>query len=706
MEPVLHHGKSRRRKIRKLYLGSLVLATYLSACQSVKDIPAAVDPNPNPNSIRDAPTGMPPSSQSSLGESAAPVAAAGPGNSEELIYGSQAFFRAAEIGNGTTSTATNSGPGESFIFRNAPIDTVLNQVLGEGFGLSYSIDPRISATITLRLEGISTSEQAVAGLDAALNLQGIEIAQDNGTYIVRQSGGNDQGVKNPIFLSVEDQLPSGTSLAVLQIRYASIEDVTSIAQSMLPANIIRYSDDARGFIVLSGEPEEVSAAVRLLRSLDVNWLSSVSTALIPIGNARPSEIAADLQPILERLGGVSVVPIDRLQTLMLISRHRETLDQARQWIARLDQDATPTLTDDLLIYEARFVSAEDLVALTDSGPSRAPVSGFNAPLGQSGGPLGVPPGLGGNTPIGPPAQSFSSGNSLYSNLSIRVDPGQNAVVARGASDELQSLGELLSALDKPKRQVLIEATIVEVTLSNGSSLGVQWDAVEDRLAATFSDTSSGAVTSLFPGFSASYVNRDISAVLNALATTSDVEIVSSPRMLVLNNETARLQIGDQVPIITQSAVSITDPGAPVVNSTSYRDTGVILTVTPHVRAGGMVEIEVSQEVSGVSETTTSNIDSPTISQRSLESVLAVPDGSTAVLGGLMSSTRSYSQTGVPILKDTPILGAAFRSTSENERRTELVILIEPTVVLSIDPITDIPASLRNALVRARQGPNP
>jgi general secretion pathway protein D len=142
----------------------------------------------------------------------------------------------------------------------------------------------------------------------------------------------------------------------------------------------------------------------------------------------------------------------------------------------------------------------------------------------------------------------------------------------------------------------------------------------------------------------------------------------------------------------------------VVNSTSYRDTGVILTVTPRIRAGGMVEVEVTQEVSNVSETTSSSIDSPTISQRTIESILAVPNGSTAVLGGLMSSTRAWTETGVPILKDAPLIGAAFRSTNQTERRTELIVLIEPTVVLSVDPVSDIPALLRNALIRAREAP--
>lgn len=686
----------------KEYFGlwPLLILGGLPACQSVGMLPSKIDPNPNSNSIRNGPDlrvdeELEESAHTKRSHSAEAVSVP----TEELYYGDQVFFRPEQLAESEKAAAINSAMGESFSFRSAPIDLVLNQVLGETFGLSYTIDPQISGSLTVRLEGIATRDQAVSGLNAALNIQGIQISESNGTLVVGRIGNETRDATLPVFISADDAFPNSAPLAVLQIQYANVADVTEIARSMLPEGIIQYTDDARGFVVLSGDPDEVSAAVKLLRSLDVNWLASVSTALIPTDNASPSEIAADMKPVLERIGGVSVVPLDRLQTLMVIARHRDTLDQAREWIARLDQDATPKLTRDLLIYEARHVNAEDLVALTTSEPTLGGSSRFlGAPTGQVGSQQGT-------------SQSrldfrtdYRQPSGLYENLNIAIDEGQNSVIARGQADELKSLGELLEALDRPKRQVLIEATIVEVTLADGDSLGVQWDAIDDTLSATFSDTTSGDVTSLFPGVSASYVSSDISAVINALSTTSDVEIVSSPRMLVLNNETARLQIGDQVPVITQSAVSVTDPGAPVVNSTTYRDTGVILTVTPRVRAGGMVEIEVSQEVSGVAETTTSNIDSPTISQRSLESILAVPDGATAVLGGLISSTRSYSQSGIPFLKDAPVLGAAFRSTSQTERRTELVILIEPTVVLSVDPITDIPDALREALNRARRTP--
>ena len=628
-----------------------------------------------------------------------------PRRSEELIYGDQTFVADVESGEEATAQPAPHPGGESFVFRNAPIDAVVNEVLGQTFGLSYSIAPDVRGTITVRLDGISTPEQAVANLDAALGLQGLDIVNTGASYVVgRQGSGLSPTASQPVFVGVGDELPTGTSMAVLQIRFAQLADVTELAKVMLPDGIIRYTDEDRGFVVLEGEPDAVSSGVQLLKSLDVNWLSSVSTALIPIENANPVEVAADLEPILSKLGGVSVVPLERLQTLMVVSRRRDSLDQVRTWIARLDKDARPKLSSDTLVYEARYVGADHLAEIV-SGTFAGRASGASFAQVQPELSLGVRDYQSQQGVTQPPGGRVAGASDpgLYGELAITIDRSRNAVIARGPIADLESLSSLFEVIDQPQRQVLIEATIVEVSLTENNQFGVQWDVIANQLRATFSDASNGAVSSLFPGASVSFVNSDISAVLNVLALTSDVEIVSSPRILVLNNETANLQIGDEVPIITQSAVSVIDPGAPIVNSTTYRDTGVILTVTPSIRAGGMVEIEISQEVSGVSETTTSNIDSPTISQRSIESRLAVPDGSTAVLGGLMSSTRAFNETGVPVLKDVPALGAAFRSQGISERRTELVVLVEPTVVLSAEPSVDIPIVLREALISAQLG---
>ncbi|MEO0883013.1 MAG: secretin N-terminal domain-containing protein [Pseudomonadota bacterium] len=612
--------------------------------------------------------------------------------STELNYGTEQFIDRGPLAEYYGAPASGAG-GESFVFRNAPIDAVVHEILGETYGAGYSIAPDVQGTITLRLDGVASLDDAAAGLGAALSLQGVELTTSGGSFLIARKGRRDGGseMTMPVFVTTSEVTPPDASVAVLQVKYANVNRIAEIARPLVPDGLLREVDDELGFIVLSGDAAAVSSAIRIFKSLDVNWLEAISTALIPVENATPDEIKADLEPILSRLGGVSVIPMSRLESLLVISRRQQALEQVRQWATKLDQSAQPQLSSDTLVYEARYIDANRLVEIVSGAGQAAPIS--------------PPPLAGPQDPFLPPQASGGgiAGPGLYDQLSITVFSGRNAIIARGPEDDLQSLLSLIETIDQPQRQVLIEATIVEVLLTETDQIGVQWDAVAGELRAAFSDIGSGAVTSLFPGASLSFAGADVAAVINVLSTFNDVEIVSSPRVLVLNNETARLQIGDQVPVITQSAVSISDPGAPLVNSTSYRDTGVILTVTPSIRAGGMVEIEISQEVSGVAETTTSNIDSPTITQRSVESRLAVPDGAVAILGGLMSQTVSLSETGVPILKKAPLIGAAFRSRATNQRRTELVVLVEPTVVATDEPETDFPVHLRAALESAREG---
>jgi general secretion pathway protein D len=174
-------------------------------------------------------------------------------------------------------------------------------------------------------------------------------------------------------------------------------------------------------------------------------------------------------------------------------------------------------------------------------------------------------------------------------------------------------------------------------------------------------------------------------------------VISSPQLLVLDNQTARLQVGDQVPIATQSAVSVTDADAPVVNSIEQRDTGVILSVTPRVNASGLVFMEIEEETSDVVPTTTSQIDSPTIRQRRVSSTVAVQSGETVVLGGLIQDGVEQRETGIPGLHRLPILGPLFGVTEDRDRRTELLVVITPRVIRNPDQARAVTEELRQRL---------
>jgi general secretion pathway protein D len=199
-------------------------------------------------------------------------------------------------------------------------------------------------------------------------------------------------------------------------------------------------------------------------------------------------------------------------------------------------------------------------------------------------------------------------------------------------------------------------------------------------------------------------------VLNAIESVTNVKVISNPKLLVLNNREAQLQIGDQVPVVTQSSVGTSNPDAPIVNSVSFRDTGVILRVTPRVNKNGLVQLDIQQEVSDVVPTTTSGIDSPTIQQRKISSTVAVKDGETIALGGLIRERNSKSRSGVPILVKIPGLGALFRSTNDAKGRTELIVLLTPRVLDGPDDVRPTLEDLREQFRRLRRNetlwPNP
>jgi len=245
--------------------------------------------------------------------------------------------------------------------------------------------------------------------------------------------------------------------------------------------------------------------------------------------------------------------------------------------------------------------------------------------------------------------------------------------------------------------VLIEAAITEVALTGDLSYGVDWNFIQG--SSTFV---SGAGTPISPaavpaGFAYFLRTSDISATLRALETRTNIKVISAPKLLVLNNQTAALQVGNQVPIQTQQQQAVGTGNGNIVNSIEYRDTGVILRVTPRVNASGLVLLDISQEVSSVASVSTGGIDSPTIATRRIATTVAVQDGQVLGLGGLFSDSKTIGSNGVPFLSRIPILGALFGRATNNVERRELIILIKPQIVRTPDDGRAITEELRAKL---------
>ena len=263
----------------------------------------------------------------------------------------------------------------------------------------------------------------------------------------------------------------------------------------------------------------------------------------------------------------------------------------------------------------------------------------------------------------------------------------------------------LRQLDIVPGQVLIEATIAEISLTDNLSYGLEWFFRNEGAGLigegalgglTAADIATG-VTNTTAGFSYVLRGTDVRVVLNLLAEDSKLNIVSSPSLMVLNNQTANIRVGDEVPVQTQQRQSTDDVTAPQINNIEFRDTGVQLSVTPRVNAGGLVTLEIEQEVSnvqGTSDPASPNL-TPTIFTREIATNVAVQSGETVVLGGLIEETRNDGKSGIPVLHRLPIVGPLFGTTASNVERTELVVLITPRAIGDINQARRVTEEFRN-----------
>lgn len=269
-----------------------------------------------------------------------------------------------------------------------------------------------------------------------------------------------------------------------------------------------------------------------------------------------------------------------------------------------------------------------------------------------------------------------------SGVRIVADASSNTLLIMARPAVYQQIESTLRKIDVVPAQVQIEATIAEVRLNDALSFGIQYFIKSGNNTFRFSSAKDGVVASSAPGFSYIFAGGDARVVLDALKAVTDVNILSTPTLMVLDNQTARLQVGDQVPIITSTSQSATTSDSPIISQVQLKDTGVILSVTPRITAGGAVLMDVWQEVSDVVRTTTSDIDSPSFQRRRIESSVAIANTETIALGGLIRQNRSRDRSGLPLLSDIPVMGALFGTRGSSFDRTELLVLITPRIVRS------------------------
>jgi len=610
-------------------------------------------------------------------------------------------------------------------FADADVRDVVRSVLGEMLKVPYVIDPQVSGRLTLKTGAPISQDSVLPVLETALKTAGAAVVVANGMYSVVPVASAQKQAAQVTTLSGAAGA-AGYGIEVVPLKFISADEMQKVLEPLAPQGAVLRIDPQRNLIFLAGTEPERASIRNTISLFDVDYLKGMSFALIQPQHVDAGTLATELEKIFDETsspiaGMVRIIPISRINTLLIVTGRATYLHEVSRWVARLDViPITPGRQ--LHYYRLQNARAADIAQTLNEifgGPSTgahgaAPAGGWSGgapptamPLNAAGSTTGMPP--------PPPASpAFQGGSAPLDNGGIRAsaatgpaegpqivtDDNNNALIIRADAAEYDSIDKIIRQMDITPDQVMIEATIVEVTLNDNLKYGVEW--AFKYGSQTFNQSASGTPALSFPGFGYTYAVPDINIALSALGTLSKINVISSPRLLTLDNMPATLEVGDQVPIITQTSTSTEGASAPVIATVQQRDTGVLLSVTPRIGSSGMVYLTIAQEVSDVVPTTTSNIDSPTIQQRKVQATVAISDGNTVALGGMMRRTETSGNSGLPYFKDIPVIGGLFGSQSDNRERTELLIFLTPRVVHSPRAALVVTDDLRKALDGVRE----
>jgi general secretion pathway protein D len=666
-------------------------------------------------------------------------------------------------------------------FADTDIREVVAQILGNILRVNYTIDSAVHGSVTLHTTTPLNRSQLLPTLDALLAQNGATLIRTGSLYRVVSiaSAGNTTTLAT-------SGATAGT--AVVPLKFASAANLVGILQPYVGNNAKLAADPTANSLMITAEPDSREALLSLVRAFDVDTLAGQSYSLLPVPSGGAKDFATTLQEALRTqsgsalVGQVRVLPLERINAVLVVSSQPRYIDDARRVYGMLERARRQTTrswhieylqdsraNDVAYILQQAFtpnsVTAQPTppgqtvpglgtqltgtigyggggglngaggagaIAATTYGSTLNPAAPY-APLVPGGAmvPGGISGGGAGQFPAGAaPVQPVSPQNPLLGPLeqggtetttdTMRIIPDEqnNAILIYGTPSEQETVEEMLRKIDILPLQVRIDAIIAEVTLNDNLQYGTQYFFKNGGLNALLSAGSAPLVTppgttlgtaalsNLLPGFVVGGSNQGALFALSALQAVTTVQVLSAPELVVLDNQPARLQVGNLVPYLSQTSQSTLVAGSPVINSVNYQQTGVIMEIVPRVNSGGLVSLDIAQEVSNVSPTvTTTGLNSPTFDTRNVSSRLVVQDGQTVGLAGLITDNVSRGNTGIPWLKDIPLLGLLSGQQNNARTRTELLILITPHVIHDQRDARALTEDLRDQLSNAAALPD-
>jgi general secretion pathway protein D len=630
----------------------------------------------------------------------------------EMRPGSGEFInmKAAERENTTVSE-----DGEIVLnFEGESIQSVVHTILGEVLQETFVIGPGVSGQVTFSTSKPVSRDQLMPILELLLRWNGAAIVYTDGRYHILPVSEAVRGNLVPV-LSLQEQA-MGYEVRVIPLEYIGVLEMAKILEPYVREGAMIRVDPARSMIFLAGTQEELRNYINTIEIFDVDWLAGMSVGIYPLKTVDVEAITAELSEIFgmetdSPLAGMfRFVPLERLASIMVITPQEAYLEKARKWIETLDRGATGSGSQ-LYVYRVKnleaTILAEYLTQLfggTTSSPSRSNNNGGLAPGLQSVERSSV--------------SNFNENREAANNRGLQnnrsstgstqpAEDGEiritsvletNSLLIQATQSQYSSIQAAIERIDQEPLQVLIESQVLDVELNEQLQFGVNWFLTNnpDLIPAVSGDTAefgSGSTTNAFNFLStiSNPINAGaafISATIAALDSVTDVRSIAAPSLLVRNNATATITVGTQVPV--QSS-SISSGNNNVISSAQYVSTGVTLTVTPRINPGGLVYMDITQDVSrpGAIDPKLSSSGNPPINNKTVTSQVAVQSGETIFLGGLIAEQSNQGRSGVPYINRIPGIGRLFGSTNKTLTRSETIVMITPTVIENFSDLREV-----------------
>lgn len=582
---------------------------------------------------------------------------------------------------------------------NIKVSAFIKYIFSEVFNKNFVIDPEISKEklnepITLKLTDSITKARLYEVVLKILEKYGITIETDKNIFFIKKADKN-AGAAFSFGNQPENvKASSGTITHFVPIEYASATNIYSFISRVSGSNVSISAEE--NILVLKGTYGQVMKSVEIISQLDQPAMRAQHIGTSKLEYIDAVYCSKKINELLSQEGipvalsagqnGVLIKPLEKRGLMIYFAANEKWIKRVEYWISILDMPSEKGENNYFLYFPKN--SRASTIADSISAIMGKRLDSFDEEDNNRS------------------KKNKGIKSAVFRDFSLSVDKERNALIIFSSPKKYQQLKKLINQLDIMPPQVLIEASIIEVTLTDQLNYGLEWFLKSDSVGDSTIFKTKGGLGIGKGGFDFSFVasGGDFQAVINAMMKDDLVKIHSNPRITVRDGKDASFVVGTEVPVITsesESSDSVTDGNTNTVRSVEYRTTGLTLNVTPYVHSKGVVTLEISQALSEAQLNKTSSISSPVILKRSVDTEVVVTDGQTIVLGGLIKENNSETEVKIPILGDIPFIGHLFKTTSKGTNRTELIIIITPRIIRNSSQADDV----RDIIFESFQGIN-